>query len=147
MDKQKQKILCVDDEPYNLVLLKAILSYQEYEVLLVTTGLEALEKIRTEHIDICLLDVMMPNVNGFEVCRRIKSEEAHRAIPVILITSLSDIKYRILGIEAGAEDFISKPFESAEILARIKMLLRVKSLNEELEVSRASYRNIIERWG
>ena len=141
---RKQKILCVDDEPYNLELLKAILSCQDYEVLLVATGLEALEKIRTEHIDICLLDVMMPNMDGFEVCRRIKSEEAYRAIPVILITSLSDIKYRIQGIEAGAEDFISKPFERAEILARIKMLLRVKSLNEELEVSRARYLSIIE---
>ena len=144
MNTLKKKILCVDDEPYNLELLKAILSFQDYEVLLVATGLEALEMIRIEHIDICLLDVMMPNMDGFEVCRRIKSEESHRAIPVILITSLSDIKYRILGIEAGAEDFISKPFESAEILARIKMLLKVKSLNEELEVSRARYLSIIE---
>ena len=131
-DSRKQKILCVDDEPYNLELLNAMLSYEEYEVILVTNGLEALEKIQTEHIDICLLDVMMPKMDGFELCRRIKSEEAYQAIPVVLITSLNDSKYRIMGIEAGAEDFITKPFASAEILARLKMLLRVRSLNNEL---------------
>ena len=144
MNKRKQKILCVDDEPYNLELLEAILSCQDCEVLLVATGSEALEKIRTEQIDICLLDVMMPKMDGFEVCRRIKSEEAHRTIPVVLITALNDKNNRIRGIEAGAEDFISKPFESSEVLARVKMLLRVKSLNDELEVSRVRYLSIIE---
>ena len=144
MTNQKQRILCVDDEAFNLELLKTIVSSDGYEVLSVSSGLEALEKIRTERIDICLLDVVMPEMDGFEVCRRIKSEEAHHAIPVVLITSLNDTKDRIRGIEAGAEDFITKPFVRAEILARIKMLLRVKALNDELEVSRARYLAIIE---
>ena len=104
-------------------------------------GPEALEKIAAERIDICLLDVMMPGMDGFEVCRRIKSDDLHRNIPVVMITSYADTENRIRGIEAGAEDFISKPFDSAEVLARIKMLLHVKSLNDRLN---SAYHNIAE---
>ena len=125
------KILCVDDEPLNLSLLTAILLPRGYDVVTATNGTEALEKIRTGGIDICLLDIMMPGMDGFDVCRQIKSDPLHRTIPVVLITSLVDNKEnRIKGIEAGAEDFISKPFDSAEVLARIKMLLQVKSQND-----------------
>ena len=126
------RILCVDDEPLNLSLLEAMLSPRGYAVVSAKNGPEALEKIAVERIDICLLDVMMPGIDGFEVCRRIKSDDLHRNIPVVMITSYSDTENRIRGTEAGAEDFISKPFDSAEVLARIKMLLHVKSLNEEL---------------
>ena len=125
------KILCVDDEPLNLSLLTAILLPRGYDVVTATNGTEALEKIRTGGIDICLLDIMMPGMDGFDVCRQIKSDPLHRTIPVVMITSLVDNKEnRIKGIEAGAEDFISKPFDSAEVLARIKMLLQVKSQND-----------------
>ncbi|MBC7963942.1 MAG: response regulator [Steroidobacteraceae bacterium] len=126
------RILCVDDDPHNLSLLEAMLSPRGYEVVLATNGPEALEKIRTERIDICLLDVMMPEMDGFEVCRRIKSEDRHRNIPVVMITIYADRENRIRGIEAGAEDFIAKPFDSTEVLARIKMLAHVKSLNDRL---------------
>jgi DNA-binding NtrC family response regulator len=127
------RILCVDDEPLNLSLLEAMLSPRGYDVVSAVNGPEALEKIRAERIDICLLDVMMPGMDGFEVCRRIKHDDLHRNIPVVMITSHADTENRIRGIEAGAEDFISKPFDRAEVLARIKMLLHVKSLNEQLQ--------------
>ena len=133
MTKRIERILCVDDEPLNLSLLEAMLTPRGYDVVSAVNGPEALEKVRTERIDICLLDVMMPGMDGFEVCRGIKSDELHRNIPVVMITSYADMENRIRGIEAGAEDFISKPFDGAEVLARIKMLLRVKSLNEELQ--------------
>lgn len=135
----QERILCVDDEPLNISLLEAILSPRGYEVVSAASGPEALDKIRTGQIDICLLDVMMPGMDGFEVCRRIKSDENRSNIPVVLITALSDRENRIRGIEAGAEDFISKPFDSGEVLARIKMLLHVKSLNDRLN---SAYQNI-----
>jgi diguanylate cyclase (GGDEF)-like protein/PAS domain S-box-containing protein len=139
MSQRMARILCVDDEPLNLGLLEAMLSPRGYDVVSAVNGPEALEKIRTEQIDICLLDVMMPGMDGFEVCRRIKSDDLHRNIPVVMITSLADKENRIRGIEAGAEDLISKPFDSAEVLARIKMLLHVKSLNDRLQ---SAYHNI-----
>jgi formate hydrogenlyase transcriptional activator len=133
MNHRMSRILCVDDEPLNLSLLEAMLSPRGYAVVSAINGPDALEKIQTEPIDICLLDIMMPGMDGFEVCRRIKSDDLHRNIPVVMITSHADLENRIRGIEAGAEDFISKPFDSAEVLARIKMLLHVRSLNEQLQ--------------
>ena len=127
------RILCVDDEPLNLSLLAAMLSPRGFEVVSAMNGPAALEKITTERVDICLLDVMMPEMDGFEVCRRIKADDLHHNIPVVMITSYADRENRIRGIEAGAEDFISKPFDSNEVLARIKMLLRVKSLQDGLQ--------------
>jgi response regulator RpfG family c-di-GMP phosphodiesterase len=132
MNQRMARILCVDDEPLNLTLLEAILSPRGYDVVSAENGAEALEKIAAERIDICLLDVMMPGMDGFEVCRRIKSDEDRGTIPVIMITAYDDRENRIRGIEAGAEDFIAKPFDAAEVLARIKMLLHVKLLNDRL---------------
>jgi response regulator RpfG family c-di-GMP phosphodiesterase len=139
MNQSIARILCVDDEPLNLSLLEAMLSPKGYEVVTAANGLIALQKIRTRRIDICLLDVLMPGMDGFEVCRRIKSDKEHGNIPVIVITALSDTENRIRGIEVGAEDFISKPFDTAEVLGRIAMLLRVKSLNDQLN---SAYHNI-----
>lgn len=139
MNGRKSRILCVDDEPLNLTLLEAMLVPGGFEVVSASNGPEALERIRTERIDICLLDVMMPRMDGFEVCRRIKADEAHANIPVVMITAYADKENRIRGIEAGAEDFISKPFDSSEVLARIAMLLRVKGLNDQLY---SAYHNI-----
>jgi len=139
MNNKSARILCVDDEPLNLSLLDAMLSPRGYNVVTAANGEEALEKIRSQRVDICLLDVMMPGMDGFEVCRRIKSDKAHNNIPVIMITALSDRDNRILGIEAGAEDFISKPFDAGEVLARIKMLIHVKKLNDQLN---SAYQNI-----
>ena len=132
MNAAKPAILCVDDESLNLSLLEAILVPSGYEVLQASNGTEALDIIATMKVDIVLLDVMMPGIDGFEVCRRIKSNERYRTIPVIMITAYAARENRINGIEVGAEDFISKPFDVAEVLARIGMLLRVKTLNDQL---------------
>lgn len=136
---RQPRILCVDDETLNLSLLEAVLAPRGYEVVTAANGPEALEKLRTEQIDICLLDVMMPGMDGFEVCARIKADESYANIPVVMITGCADKQNRIRGIEAGAEDFIGKPFDVAEVLARVAMLLRVKGLSDQL---RSAYHNI-----
>ena len=97
MNQRMARILCVDDESINLSLLEAMLSPRGYDVVSAANGPEALDKVRTERIDICLLDVMMPGMDGFEVCRRIKSDELHRNIPVVMITSFADTENRIRG--------------------------------------------------
>ncbi|MBF0456355.1 MAG: response regulator [Nitrospirae bacterium] len=132
MSDRRPVILCVDDEPLNLKLLNAILIHKGYEVKVVTDGLQALKVIDDHKIDLVLLDVMMPGMDGFMVCAEIKEDERYKNIPVIMITALNDAGSRIKGIEAGAEDFISKPFDAAEVLARIKMLLKMKELNNDL---------------
>ncbi|EKD39535.1 MAG: hypothetical protein ACD_75C00374G0003 [uncultured bacterium] len=139
MNQYIPRILCVDDEPLNLSLLEAMLCPRGYDVVWAVNGPEALEKIQAERIDICLLDVMMPGMDGFEVCRRVKADEKHGNIPIVMVTAFADRDNRIRGIEAGAEDFISKPLDASEVLARIKMLLHVKALSDRLN---SAYRNI-----
>lgn len=139
MNGLKPRILCVDDEPLNLSLLEAMLVPRGFEVMTASNGMDALDKIQLKRVDIVLLDVMMPEMDGFEVCRRIKADDLYRNIPVIMITAYAARENRIKGIEAGAEDFISKPFDSAEVLARIGMLLKVKALNDQLY---SAYHNI-----
>jgi response regulator RpfG family c-di-GMP phosphodiesterase len=141
MTAGKPIILCVDDNTANLILLDAILAPRGYEIIKAQNGREALDLVGKAQIDIVLLDVMMPGIDGFEVCRSIKKAEKTRNIPVIMITSLSSTEDRIRGIEAGAEDFISKPFDQGEIFARISMLLKMKSLNDRLI---SAYSNMIE---
>lgn len=132
MEKNKVRILCVDDEFFNIKLLEAILEPQGYEVIGAANGREALERLQEMPIDLVLLDVMMPEMNGFEVCRQIKENETLRDIPVVIISALAARKDRIEGIEAGADDYLTKPFDSAEVLARVKMLLKVKELKDRL---------------
>ncbi|MDO8445089.1 MAG: response regulator [Deltaproteobacteria bacterium] len=130
--KDKPVILVVDDQPQNIELLEAHLVPQGHEILKAADGEEALKTIAENSVDLVLLDVMMPKIDGFEVCRRIKGDERLRNIPVVLITALSAKEDRIKGIEAGAEDFISKPIDKGEVLARVKMLLKMKTLNDRL---------------
>jgi len=129
---QRPKILCVDDEPSNLALLEAVLVPRGYQTLLAANGVEALAILSYERIDLVMLDVMMAGMDGYEVCRRIKEDERLRGIPVVMITAYTAKKNRIRGIEVGAEEFLSKPFDTAEVLARVAMLLKVKGLNDRL---------------
>jgi len=126
----KPRILCVDDEPEILKFLEAVLVPNGYEVVKAEDGEEALEELKGERIDLVLSDVTMPKLDGFEVCRWIKADDRYRNIPVVIITGLAAKQDRIKGIEAGAEDFITKPIDPAEVLARIKMLLKVKVRHE-----------------
>lgn len=137
----KPVVLCVDDENMNLRLLEAVLVPCGYEFVEANNGKSALDKVRDRPPDIILLDVMMPEMDGFKVCRTLKEDEAFRSIPVVMITALTARDDRIQGIEAGADDFISKPFAEAEVLARIKMLLKMKFLNDRLL---SSYNTMIE---
>ena len=127
------RILCVDDSESNLNILEAALVPSGYKVILSESGESALEIINQQKIDLVLLDVKMPVLNGFEVCKRIKDDERYQNIPVVLVTGLTSKEERIEGIEAGAEDFISKPFDQTELLTRIKMLLKMKDLHDNLD--------------
>ncbi len=144
MLKTGPRILCVDDDVTNLSLQEALLVPSGYEVILAETGGAALEIINHQNIDLVLLDVSMPDLNGFEVCRRIKDDERYQSIPIIMVTGLTSKEDRIKGIEAGAEDFISKPFDQTELLTRIKMLLKMKNLHDNLDSAYSKITDLID---
>jgi putative two-component system response regulator len=132
-------ILCVDDEPGNLRLLERTLGSSGYLVVKASDGREALDIIASRTVDLVLTDVMMPGIDGFETCRRIKGDERYRHIPVVMITALDSKTDRIRGIEAGADEFLAKPYDHGEVLARVKMLLRTKQLDEMLDDDAFAY--------
>lgn len=122
------RILVVDDIPANLRLLEAKLRAEYFEVALASSGAEALALVPTWSPDVVLLDVMMPGMDGFEVCRRLKAKSETAHVPVVMVTSLTDQTERVRGLEAGADDFVSKPVDTALLFARLKALLRVKQV-------------------
>ncbi len=126
------KILVVDDTPNNVKLLADLLGVKGYAVATAASGEEALAKLAGDKPDIVLLDVMMPGLSGYDVCRRIRADVATALLPVVLVTSLDPAQERLKGIEAGADDFLSKPINQPELFARVKSLLRVKSLQDEV---------------
>jgi len=138
--KDQAVILVVDDQLQNIELLTAFLQPWGYEVLQASSGKEALRIIAGNPIDLILLDVMMPEMDGFEVVRWIRQDATHRLLPVILVTALRDAEDRVKGIEAGCDDFLSKPFDKTEILARIRSLLKAKAYNDLLK----NYRDQLE---
>jgi len=131
MNPRNPVILCVDDEAANLRLLEKLLVPRGYVVVSAASGKDALRKIKSQAIDLVLLDIIMPGMDGFEVCRQIKEDQKLRDIPIIMITVLTSKQDRIRGIEVGAEEFLSKPFDQGEVLARIKILLKVKELSDK----------------
>jgi len=129
---RKNKILVVDDVAVNVQLLTTYLISVGYDVFTARDGQEALDKVSETQPDLILLDVMMPKLNGFEVCERLKSDPTTKIIPVIMVTALNEIEDKIKATEAGADDFVSKPFNKLELLTRVKSLLRIKQLHDEL---------------
>jgi len=123
-------ILVVDDQPQNIELLEAYLAFQNYEIVRAANGKEAMEMLSANPIDLILLDVMMPGMDGFEVIRRVRQDNTHRLLPIILVTALRETEDRVKGIEAGCDDFISKPVDKMELLARVRSLLKVKAYND-----------------
>jgi DNA-binding response OmpR family regulator len=131
-DEPKSKVLIVDDEPMNVELLQAYLG-SEYDTVSASNGTEALEKVNEEKPDIVLLDIMMPEMNGYEVCKIIKTSEVTKFLPVVMVTALSNREDRIKGVEVGADDFLIKPVDKVELTARIRSLLRIKHLHSSLQ--------------
>ncbi len=139
----KSNILVVDDNAQNLELLVAYLDGLGCEVTTAVDGVDALEKVKAETPDLILLDIMMPRMSGFEVCRKLKSAPATRDIPIIMVTALNELGDIERGVESGTDDFISKPVNRLELTTRVKSLLRVRHLKGELERTLA-YLNDIE---
>ncbi len=131
--QQLSVILCVDDEAHNLTLLEALLVPRGYRVLSAQDGETALAKLQRERVDLVLLDVMMPGMDGLEVCRRIKADSATRTIPVLFVTSLNDSAVEIKGFELGAADYLVKPFVATVLQARVKTHLDLKAHRDRME--------------
>lgn len=132
-DADPPKILVVDDHCASRMTAVALLKVEGYQVLEADSGLVALERVMKSQPDLILLDVMMPEMDGFEVCRQLKQDDQTRLIPVVFITALNDRRSRIRGIEAGGDDFLTKPFDRLELAARVKSLIHQKRLNEDLD--------------
>jgi class 3 adenylate cyclase len=126
------KVLVVDDTPHNVKLLADLLGVKGYAVATATNGEEGLAQVAKEKPDLVLLDVMMPGLSGYDVCRRIRADPETALLPVVLVTSLDPQGERVKGIEAGADDFLAKPINQAELFARVRSLLRVKALQDEV---------------
>ncbi|MBV9121411.1 MAG: response regulator, partial [Chloroflexi bacterium] len=139
------RILAVDDTPQNLILVQAQLERAGHSVLTADNGASALSLVADQSPDLILLDVMMPGMDGYEVCRRLKADPGSARIPVIMLTALREPADKVRGLEAGASDFLTKPFERAELLARVNTLLKVAELTSQLSRSEAKYRGLVER--
>jgi len=130
------RVLVVDDTPLNVKLLVAKLSAEYYVVQSAADGASAIEAIATFHPDIVLLDVMMPGMDGFEVCRRVKANKATAHIPIVMVTALSDASDRVRGLDSGADDFLTKPVDDIALFARVRSLVRIKTMSDELRLRR-----------
>lgn len=126
------RVLIVDDIPTNVRLLEARLTAEYYEVVTASSGPQALAICESQDIDIVLLDVMMPDMDGFEVCRRLKASARTHHVPVLMITALDQPSDRVKGLDVGADDFLTKPVDDMQLMARVKSLVRLKSLTDEL---------------
>jgi len=131
------KILVVDDTPQNVKLLADLLTVKGYTVVTAASGAEALKQMEAERPDLVLLDVVMPGMSGYEVCRKIRENPATQILPVVMATSLDPAQERVKGIEAGADDFLTKPINQPELLARVRSLLRIKEMYDTIQAQAA----------
>jgi DNA-binding response OmpR family regulator len=128
-----KRILIVDDEPFNLDLLEQELSDYDYAIERASDGIEALDKTDAFRPDLILLDFMMPKMNGLEVVKRLREHDTHRGLPVILLTAKATQEDKVAGLDAGADDYVTKPFDSVELQARVRAMLRLKEMHDKLE--------------
>src|SRR6516164_4293632 len=136
------RVLVVDDVPANVKLLEARLSAEYFDVTTASSGQEALSICERAECDVVLLDVMMPDLDGFEVCRRLKSGLSTHHIPVVMVTALDQPSDRIKGLEAGADDFLTKPVSDIALIARVRSLVRLKMITDELRMRALTSREI-----
>lgn len=127
------KILIVDDEPFNLDLLEQELEEQGYVIERAADGAQALEKVPSFEPDVILLDYMMPKMNGIEVLKHLRQDEKHKSIPVILLTAKATQEDKVRGLDAGADDYVIKPFDAFELLARVRAMMRIKQMHDTLD--------------
>ena len=139
---KRVKLLIVDDEEKNIKLLKGMLKTENYHLYGASNGKEALKLVADISPALILLDVMMPGIDGFEVCRRLKQDEKTRVIPIVMVTLLTEKEHHIRAMEAGADDFLSKPVDQTELIVRVKSLIRIKSYHDDLL---ESHREITEK--
>jgi DNA-binding NarL/FixJ family response regulator len=130
--ERKPRILVVDDTPRNIKVLDAMLAPRGYAVVTASSGAEALLKVAAEPPDLVLTDVIMPNMDGYELCRRLRADSATRLLPVVMVTASGD-REKVSALEAGADDFVQKPFNQAELLARVASLLRIKTYQDTIQ--------------
>jgi two-component system response regulator AtoC len=133
----KEKILVVDDNPSNVKVLRVKLADAGYDIVEAVSGSEALDRIESDSPDLVLLDVMMPGMDGYETCRRIKSGDTKNFLPVILVTAKTETEDLVQGFDSGADDYVTKPFNPVEILARVRAMLRIRSMVQENRYLRA----------
>ncbi|KIP99234.1 response regulator PleD [Agrobacterium tumefaciens] len=136
------RILVVDDIPTNVKLLEARLSAEYFDVLCADNGARALAICQTEQVDIILLDIMMPDMDGFEVCERLKANPVTAHIPVVMVTALDQPADRVRGLKAGADDFLTKPVNDLQLISRVKSLVRLKTMSDELRARAQTAQNI-----
>jgi class 3 adenylate cyclase len=137
MTEQSRKILVVDDTPQNLKLMDAILSPRGYTVVTASSGAEALQKVRSEAPDLLLLDIVMPGMSGYEVAQHLRADPTTRFLPIVMVTALGAQEEKVKAIEAGADDFLTKPVNQLELLARVKSLLRIKTYHDTIQAQAA----------
>jgi class 3 adenylate cyclase/CheY-like chemotaxis protein len=137
-----QRILVVDDVEKNVRLLADVLAAKGYRTSTAMSGEAALAAIDREPPDLVLLDVMMPGISGYDVCRAIRAEPRHAMLPVVLVTALDPAQERVKGLDAGADDFLTKPVNQAELMARVRSLLRIKSLYDQVQ----AHKSELESW-
>jgi putative two-component system response regulator len=130
---ERPTVLVVDDNAQNIELIGALMQAEGYRVLTARDGVEALEQVAQAQPDLILLDIMMPGLDGYAVCQQLKADPATRLIPVVLLTALGDEGHKLKGIEADADDFLSKPISQAELRVRVRSLLKLKRFTDELE--------------
>ncbi len=136
------RILVVDDIPANVKLLEARLQAEYFQVVTALNGQDALAICAEGGVDLILLDIMMPGMDGFEVCTRLKADPATSHIPVVIVTALDQSADRIRGLEAGADDFLTKPANDLQLMSRVKSLVRLKTLTDELRLRAETTRSI-----
>jgi class 3 adenylate cyclase len=142
------RILIVDDVPANVHILQARLAANGYDIVTATDGEEALAAVRETQPDLILLDVMMPKMDGFEVCRRLRADASLPFIPIIMVTAKTDPKDVVAGLEAGGDEYLTKPVDQAALVARVKSMLRIKNLHDTVEAlaaERAEWNTTLER--